>query len=107
MNKIDIINKAFDAAKHASFKKMSEAQWDTDPSGISYVNISPAKSQLAKILITKYCATRSKFGGVDISNPGGFTTKNLPIKEAGSVAFVKVLALAFPNLHIVSIIERD
>lgn len=107
MNEINIIEHAFNAAKSASFKKMFEAQWDKESNGVSYVNVSPAKSKLAKILLTKYDATRSKLGGVDISNPGGFTTKNIPIKEAGSVAFVKVLAIAFPKLHIVSIIERD
>lgn len=96
----DAVAEAFQAAKAASMKMVTENPEVWYPCGFAWVKIKPARGPLVKFLKDNKLGRTDDFeGGFVVYNPGGGSTQWMDAKAAGADAFVQVIKNKFPNVR--------
>ena len=89
---LDLLKRAFEAAEQATQNYLNEHPNDWYPCGFAWVKIRPARGRLVSALKEQQIGRTNEFeGGYDVWNPSNNSTQAMYAKEAGALAFAKVL----------------
>lgn len=90
---LKLVQKAKDEAKDAAAEYIAAVGSVPEyPCGFAWVNIKPARGPLIELMKRMGLGRRDEYaGGWTIWNPSEHLTQNMYVKEAGAIAFAKVL----------------
>ena len=89
---LKLVQKAQEEAQKATAEYIDANSISEYPCGFAWVNIKPARGPLIELMKRMGLGRRDEYaGGWTIWNPSGHLTQNMYVKEAGAMAFAKVL----------------
>jgi hypothetical protein len=89
---LKLVQKAQAEAKKATAEYIDANGISEYPCGFAWVNIKPARGPLIELMKRLELGRRDEYaGGWTIWNPSEHLTQNMYVKEAGALAFAKVL----------------